>query len=174
LVILDFIFFLQNLFVKNGLLELNKFFRYRVKIRKKYEYEYPNGVRVFSQCRQINGCEGKVEEAVMGTKGYSNCAKWIISKDGNRWRFTGQEPNPYHQEHIDLIESIRNGNPINEAKNIAESTMTAIIGRESAYSGQTIEWDKAINSNTRLGPEKYEFGPLPVPPVPLPGKYKFI
>jgi len=138
------------------------------------EYEYPNGVRVFSQCRQINGCEGKVEEAVMGTKGYSNCAKWIISKDGNRWRFTGQEPNPYHQEHIDLIESIRSGNPINEAKNIAESTMTAIIGRESAYSGQTIEWDKAINSNTRLGPEKYEFGPLPVPPVPLPGKYKFI
>jgi DUF1680 family protein len=34
LVILNFIFFLQNLFVKNGLLELNKFFRYRVKIRK--------------------------------------------------------------------------------------------------------------------------------------------
>ncbi|MGC8828383.1 MAG: Gfo/Idh/MocA family protein [Verrucomicrobiia bacterium] len=138
------------------------------------EYEYPNGVRVFSQCRQINGCEGKVEEAVVGTKGYSNCARWIIGKDGTRWRFTENDVNPYHQEHVDLINSIRNGNPINEAKNIAESTLMGIMGRESAYSGQTIEWDQALNSKTRLGPDKYEFGPLPVPPVALPGRYKFI
>ncbi|MGB9602698.1 MAG: gfo/Idh/MocA family oxidoreductase, partial [Limisphaerales bacterium] len=61
-----------------------------------------------------------------------------------------------------------------EAKNIAESTLMGIMGRESAYSGQTIEWDQALNSKTRLGPDKYEFGPLPVPPVALPGRYKFI
>jgi predicted dehydrogenase len=138
------------------------------------EFEYPNGVRMFSQCRQINGCEGKVEEAVQGTKGHSNCQNWILGKDGTRWRFQGNQPNPYEQEHLDLINSIRAGQPINEAKNIAESTLMGIMGRESAYSGQSLEWEKALNSPTRLGPEKYEFGALPFPPVALPGKYRFV
>jgi predicted dehydrogenase len=137
------------------------------------EYEYPNGVRMFSQCRQINGCEGKVEEAVVGSKGASNCCTWIRPKAGEVWRFRGGDVNAYQQEHQDLISSIRAGQPINEAKNIAESTLTGIMGRESAYSGQSIEWEQALNSNLRLGPEKYEFGPLPVPPVALPGKYRF-
>ena len=37
------------------------------------EFEYPNGITVFSQCRQINGCDNIVGEAVIGTKGTSNC-----------------------------------------------------------------------------------------------------
>jgi len=138
------------------------------------EYEYPNGVRVFGQCRQMNGCEGKVEEFALGSKGVSNCANFIRPKDGPFWRFTReQEVNAYHQEHEDLIASIRAGKPLNEAQAVAESTMMGIMGRESAYSGQTIEWETAIKSNLRLGPEKYEFGNLPFPEVPSPGQYKF-
>jgi predicted dehydrogenase len=137
------------------------------------EYEYPNGVRMFSQARQMNGCEGKVEEAAVGTKGSTNCANWIKPKEGQLWRFRDPEVNPYQQEHQDLIASIRAGQPLNEAKAVAESTLTAIMGRESAYTGQTIEWDVAIKSEMRLGPTKYEFGPLPFPEVPNPGKYKF-
>jgi predicted dehydrogenase len=137
------------------------------------EYEYPNGVRMFSQARQMNGCEGKVEEAAHGTKGASNCANWIKPKDGQLWRFRDAEVNAYQQEHQDLIASIRAGQPLNEAKAVAESTLTAIMGRESAYTGQTVEWDVAIKSEQRLGPTKYEFGPLPFPPVPSPGQYKF-
>ena len=138
------------------------------------EYEYANGVRMFSQCRQMNSCEGKVEEGVTGTKGTSNCNDWIRPTDGQAWRFRDQEVNPYQQEHQDLIASIRAGKPLNEAKAVAESTLMAIMGRESAYSGQTVEWDQALNSNTRLGPEKYEFGPLPFPEVAIPGRYKFV
>ena len=63
------------------------------------EFEYPNGVRMWSQCRQINGCEGKVEEAVFGTKGTSNCRNWIKPSQGDLWRFRGSQPNPYDQEH---------------------------------------------------------------------------
>jgi predicted dehydrogenase len=138
------------------------------------EYEYPNGVRVFGQCRQMNGCEGKVEEFALGSKGVSNCANFIRPKDGPFWRFPReQEVNAYHQEHEDLIASIRAGKPLNEAQAVAESTMMGIMGRESAYSGQTIEWETAIKSNLRLGPEKYEFGNLPFPEVPSPGQYKF-
>jgi len=138
------------------------------------EFEYPGGVRMFSQARQINGCDGKVEEAVVGTLGESNCRDWIRPKSGDRWRFRGPDPNPYRQEHEDLIASIRAGNPINEAQAIAESTMTGILGREAAYSGKAIAWDDAMQSTTRLGPETYELGSYPTPDVAMPGQYRFL
>ena len=140
------------------------------------EYEYPNGARMFSQCRQMSGCADRVQEDFTGTKGSASCQggrHFIFPKAGERWRFTGQDTNAYQQEHQDLIASIRAGQPLNEARSVAESTLTAIMGRESAYSGQTIDWEQALNSTLRLGPEKYEFGSLPFPEVAIPGKYKF-
>jgi len=137
------------------------------------EFEYPGGVRMFSQCRQIDGCDGLVEEAVVGTGGVSNCKDRIYPKQGKPWRFRDEDPNAYHREHEDLIASIRAGNPINEAQAVAESTMTGILGREAVYSGKAIDWDTAMESKTRLGPEKYELGPYPTPKVAMPGIYKF-
>jgi predicted dehydrogenase len=137
------------------------------------EYEYPNGVTMFSQCRQINGCKSIVGEFVAGSRGTSNCADFIQPKDGERWRYRGPAISPYRKEHENLIASIRAGEPINEAQSIAESTMTGIIGREAVYSGQEIQWDKAMQSTKRLGPEKYEFGPYPTPPIARPGTYRF-
>lgn len=137
------------------------------------EFEYPNGVRVFSQARQINGCDNLVEEAIVGTLGESNCKTSIRRRDGRNWRFRDRDPNPYQQEHLDLIASIREGKPINMARAVAEATMTGIIGREAAYSGKAVEWEAAMKSQTRLGPEKYEFGPYPIPPVAMPGQYRF-
>lgn len=137
------------------------------------EYEYPNGVRLSSQCRQMNGCDGRVAEAVVGTKGTSNCQNMIRAKDGSSWRFRGAKPNPYQQEHVDLINGIRTGNPPNEARAIAESTLTAIMGRESAYSGRTVEWNAALNSKIRLGPAQYELGDLAFPKVAIPGEHRF-
>ncbi len=137
------------------------------------EFEYPNGVTMFSQSRQINGCLNKVEEEVIGTTGRSNCKDSIRTSDGKRWRFRDHVSNPYQKEHEDLIASIRAGNPLNEAQAVAESTLTGIMGREAVYSGQEITWDRAMESTTKLGPEKYEFGPFPVPPVALPGVYNF-
>jgi predicted dehydrogenase len=138
------------------------------------EFEYANGVRMFSQCRQINGCDNKVEEFVLGTKGFSNCHNAIVVRGGSGYRFRQQDVNAYEQEHVNLMNSIRAGNPINEARTIAESTLTGIMGRESAYSGRTLEWDQVLNSETRLGPEKYEFGSLPFPDVAIPGQYRFV
>jgi predicted dehydrogenase len=138
------------------------------------EFEYPNGVFMFSQSRQINGCLNKVEEAVVGTGGTSNCKDRIAMNNGDSFRFRDRnQPSPYRQEHEDLIASIREGKPINEAQAVAESTLTGIMGREAVYSGQAIDWDTAIQSATRLGPEKYEFGSYPIPPVPMPGTYRF-
>lgn len=137
------------------------------------EYEYPSGLHMFSQARQINGSDAIIGEAVAGTRGASNCRDFIHPKAGSGWRFKGGETNPYCQEHADLIASIRAGQPINEARNVAESTMTGIIGREAAYSARAVEWDAAMKSTRRLGPEKYEWGAYAVPEPPMPGQYQF-
>ncbi len=137
------------------------------------EFEYPNGVTMFSQCRQINDTRNNVGEFVAGTRGKSNCADLITPNTGELWNFKGKVGAPYQLEHANLIASIRAGEPINEAQNIAESTMTGIIGREACYSGQEITWDDAMKSTTHLGPKEYKFGPFEVAPIARPGKYRF-
>jgi predicted dehydrogenase len=132
------------------------------------EYEYPNGLRMMSMCRQIDGTAARVGESVAGTKGSSNCNGTIRGQ--NPFRYDGPRPNPYVQEHADLIASIRAGKPLNEGRQIAESTLTAIMGRMSAYSGQEVTWEQALNAPLNLVPEKLTMGPLPVPPVAVPGK----
>ncbi len=136
------------------------------------EFEYANGMKMFSQSRQMDKVDSKVGEFIAGTKGTSDCRSYIRVTGGQPWRFRDQEVNPYRQEHLDLIESIRAGKPLNEAQQTAEATLMAIMGRESAYSGLIVEWDQMLNSNKRLGPEKYEFGALPFPEVPIPGQYQ--
>jgi predicted dehydrogenase len=138
------------------------------------EFEYKNGVRMFSQCRQIDGCWNSVSEAVVGSKGTSNPGGSISVKDGEKWSAPGGGKNPYVQEHIDLIAAIRTGNYINETKNVTDSTLTAIMGRESAYSGKQVGWDDVLNATKSIMPEKFEFGPLPTPVVPVPGVYKLV
>jgi predicted dehydrogenase len=139
------------------------------------EYEYPNGLTMFSQARQINGCKDIVGEFAVGTLGKSNCANMIEASNasGNSFKYKGKAINPYEQEHQDLIASIRAGKPINEAQNVAESTLTAIMGREATYSGHDITWDQALQSATKLGPERLEFGDYSIPKSPRPGTYKF-
>ncbi len=133
------------------------------------EFEYPKGVRVLSMCRQIAGCADRIEEKLVGTKGAAFGYGEI--QGANPWKWDGDEPNPYVQEQADLIASIRSGKPLNEGKRIAESTMCAIIGRMSAYTGRAISWDWAMNSSELdLSPPSYDFGDLPVAPVAVPGK----
>jgi predicted dehydrogenase len=143
------------------------------------EFQYPGGISMFSQARQINNCKGMVEEFVQGTAGTSNCRNWIRSAKGEDWEVSLRprrgEPKdlPYDQEHLDLIESIKQGNPLNEAQAVAESTLTGIMGREACYSGQEVTWEQVMESTMELGPQEYEFGPYPTPPVAMPGFYKF-
>jgi predicted dehydrogenase len=140
------------------------------------EYEYPGGVRVLSMCRQIKGASTRVAERVVGTKGLVKTDGRNGSIEGEKpYKYEGKSPSPYVQEHADLIRSIRQGKPLNEGRQVAESTMTAIIGRMSAYTGRALKWDWAMNaSKLDLAPPKYEFGDLPVRPVSVPGKTKLV
>jgi predicted dehydrogenase len=138
------------------------------------EFEYANGARMFSQCRQIQNCSNNVSEGATGTKGVSNCANFIQVHGGETWRYRDGSTNPYEQEHIDLINSIRAGEPLNEAQNVAESTLTAIMARMSAYTGKALTWDEVLQSKLDLSPAQYELGPLPIAPVAVPGETPFI
>ncbi len=135
------------------------------------EFEYPGGVRVLSMCRQIDNCANFVGERVVGTGGVADPSGWIQSV--SEWRYEGVRTNPYMQEHVHLIQSIRRGEPINEAQQVAESTLSAIMGRMSAYTGKEVSWEQAWNSKLNLleRVEKlHEFGPMAVDPVAMPGK----
>jgi predicted dehydrogenase len=140
------------------------------------EYEYPNGARVLSMCRQIDGCSNEVAERVIGTNGSAYTSGGTGKIEGqNAYEYEGRSPSPYVQEHADLIASIRAGEPLNEGRRIAESTLTAIMGRMSAYTGRALKWDWAIKASTLdLTPPSYEFGDLPVRPVAVPGKTELI
>jgi predicted dehydrogenase len=136
------------------------------------EYEYPNGARVLSMCRQTAGALDNVSERVVGTKGYS----FTDGADGyikGAKAYTNAEPsaNPYVREHADLIASIKSGTPLNEGKQVAESTLTAIMGRISAYTGQSVSWDWVMKaSKLDLTPPHFEWKSLPPLDVAVPGK----
>jgi predicted dehydrogenase len=139
------------------------------------DYLYPNNVHVMSMCRQIGGCENNISEAVHGTRGTwtsSNPTYTITAVDGQRaWNFARAGDNePYQQEHVALIESIRNSRPISNLKSVAESTLTAIMGRMACYTGRVVTWNEALNSTVSLVPANLAFNmTLPVPAVAVPG-----
>ncbi len=138
------------------------------------EYEYPGGVTVSSMCRQIGGCDGRVEEVIEGTDGVCQTTSGRTRIRGrNEWAFKGENGNPYVHEHTDLQKAIATGTRLNEAKQIAESTLTAIMGRMTAYTGKSLSWEQALNSTQDLLPATLAFGPLATPEVAVPGQTAF-
>lgn len=140
------------------------------------EYEYEGGMRMLSQSRQINGCDHNFPgisgqaEALVGTKGLCQANTFTINGETV---VTQAGTNPYVQEHTDLIFSIRASKPINELKNVAESTLTAIMGRMSAYTGKLVTWQQALNSKQELMPAKLTRDTkLTAYAVPVPGTTK--
>jgi predicted dehydrogenase len=145
------------------------------------EFEYPDGSRLSSQCRHIEGCWDSVSEHVQGTKGLCDVSGYRIEGD-NKWHFTGDAgKDPYQQEHDDLFAAIRNDTPYAETLEYgAHSTMTAIMGRMATYCGKEVTWDDAINSKFDTFPKVLGWdAKTPTAPdangrypIPVPGKTK--
>lgn len=133
------------------------------------EFEYGDGRRITSYCRQQDGTASRVGEAFQGSKGRSNAFDTI--EGAMAWKHpTLEGMNPYVEEHRDLVASIRAGTPLNEGRQLIESNLTAILGREAAYTGQSVTWDELLASNLSIMPPAIAFGPMPVPAVPTPGE----
>ena len=122
----------------------------------------------------LAGTDPRVSEYVSGTKGKADPGGWIHGEQSYKHQGKPGILGPYQQEHKDLIDSIRKCEPLNEAQRIGESTMTAIMGRLSAYTGKEITWDQMMESKLNLFPEKLEMGKIATPPVAVPGKEQWV
>jgi len=144
------------------------------------DFVFEDGRHLHSMCRQINGCNGGVYERLQGQNGSTNAKDIINGLNGETlWEYPYELDeegkrigplSPYVQEHVDLVNAIRTDTPINEGENVAESTMVAIMGRISAYTGKETTWDEMMNTDLKLGPKVYAMGDVDVDKaVPVPG-----
>ena len=149
------------------------------------EFEYADGSILNSQCRHIPGTMSKVDELLVGTKGKIFCGAAHIKDHTGKLIYqydTKLENNPYQTEHDELFAAIAKGEyKFADAENGASSTMTSILGRMATYTGQVIEWDKAINSGIDIHPKTYDWNAEPpvLPnadgyyPIAIPGVTKY-
>lgn len=140
-------------------------------------YEFASGARCFSFCRQQPGTDEDTSHLVFGEQGTADLSKRTMS--GQKiWRYSqargGAKDLPYQQEHEALFASIRAGQALNNGEYAAKSTLMAIMGRMATYTGRTVTWEQAWNSKEDLTPAVYQFGPMPVPPVAVPGVTKLL
>ena len=141
------------------------------------DFVYPNGVHMSSYCRQFpKGSAENVSELIIGSKGRSNGYDLSgAAQDPRTARRGDPRQGPYVREHTAMLASIRGDGPyVNHGMTVAETTMTCIMGREAAYSGQKITWDMMMNSQLDLQPKQFDYDiKLDVAPLPVPGVYKF-
>jgi myo-inositol 2-dehydrogenase/D-chiro-inositol 1-dehydrogenase len=143
------------------------------------EYIYDNGMHTHCAARQISGCSNLTKQFIVGTEGFADARGTLYNLKGEEiWKYPRPEEDdpdqtwavkdPFVQEHINLITGIRTGNTINDAEAQVNSTLIAIMGRMSAYTGKDVTWEEVINSDLSLGPKTYEFGPVPGIPETIP------
>jgi predicted dehydrogenase len=135
------------------------------------EYEYKNGLRMYSFCRQVPGGYSDVSESVFGSKGraFLRDGEWTINREPSG----SDSISPYVQEHIDLLNSIRAGKPLNELKQVTDATFTAILGRNAAYANNWLKWDDLLASSEDTMPKNLTMdSSLPVSDAPVPGTWR--
>jgi predicted dehydrogenase len=141
-------------------------------------YEFANGVRGFVVHRQIPGCYSETRDYIMCSKGnglIGGRGPAVQMSGETEWKRGAAEKDMYQVEHDELFASIRDGKPINDGARMATSTMMALMGRMAAYTGQEISWEQAMNSQEKLVPDEVTWNtPLPITPMPVPGKTRFI
>ena len=135
------------------------------------EYQYPNGAQVAYMGAQIDSYSSRNHQRVVGTKGSA-----ILDfrhgeiKGASPHLAENEGPSPSVRQYQDMIDSIRNGKALNEGKQIADSTITAIMGRMSAYTGQEVSFDWTLKeSKLDMSPKKMAFGPMPRRDAAVPG-----
>jgi predicted dehydrogenase len=135
---------------------------------------YSENRTVNSMCRVIPA-DAHHAELVYGSEGTSKAGEWI--KGADRYRYRGKSESPYILEHRNLLNSIHAGKPLNEAAQLAEASLTAIMMREAGYTGRVVTRDFLLNESERvLGPagppDTLAFSKRALDPVAVPGAYK--
>ncbi|MBN1854439.1 MAG: Gfo/Idh/MocA family oxidoreductase [Pirellulales bacterium] len=120
------------------------------------EFTYPDGVKMYSYCRQTPGCWTSFSQHAHGTKGSARLdgeGTAELSIDGEPSKRWDRGKDGHQVEMDDLFAAYIGGRPTNEVDATADGTMTAILGRMATYSGKEVSWDDAFHSNLDLAPE---------------------
>ncbi|MBF0199127.1 MAG: Gfo/Idh/MocA family oxidoreductase [Planctomycetes bacterium] len=118
------------------------------------EFTYDDGVQLFAQDRQIDGCKTDMSEWIHGLEGMCEIRQYrgATMTGKNQWRKRDRGHNAYQIEHNVFIDAIRNNKYYNEGEMAGYSTMMSVMARMACYSGVEVKWDEALASNHRLGP----------------------
>ncbi|MDA8746211.1 Gfo/Idh/MocA family oxidoreductase [Rubripirellula amarantea] len=146
------------------------------------DYKYPGNRLVSFKNRQVPGAQSDNSNTIYGSNGHAviygiNRGAFLYDKSGKEiWSMEGDLSAAYKQEHKDLVDAVRSGKPIVELGETTDSSMTAVLGRMSAYTGQDVTWDFVTKeSKLDLWPENFDIqGELPEPKYAVPGKTKLI
>lgn len=139
-------------------------------------FELPDGRRGFHQSRKEPGCDSRYDCEIIGSEGKAFAMKAATLKDGKpSWKYKGKGGNMYQVEHDELFKSIRTGEFINDGEWMANSTLAGIMARMACYTGKTVTYKQAFESEQTGLPEKISFEtPIELGPVPVPGRTKLI
>lgn len=139
-------------------------------------YEWADGTQGHLVTRQQDGCHSENLDRIVGSEGIANIDGWanqFVIKGARPWKYDGPGNNMYQTEHDDLFASIRSGAAMNQGVDMAHSTLAAILGRMSAYTGQRITWEQALQSQEDLTPKAWAFGKGIEVELATPGRTKF-
>ena len=143
------------------------------------DFDMGNGLRLASYCQQDPRSSREIGERIVGTKGilythvsYGAC-KITDHKGKVLYAPNDRYCNELIEEHKFFLSNLRAGKQVNTLKQLVNSTLLAIAGRMSAYSGKKFKFEWMMRkSQESLVPEKMGFYKNPVAGVPVPGKYR--
>ena len=150
--------------VRNGIDHGETFDHHQVEFV--YGNKWDPGVRMHSSCRHIENCWNNVSEQVHGTKGFCLIGGGkIYNNDGEQiWKSdAGGNSEVIHK--AEFLDAIRNNKEFNEGDYGASSTMTAVLGRMSTYSGKLLKYQDALASKVDVFPYGQDLSMDSKPPV---------
>jgi predicted dehydrogenase len=139
-------------------------------------FEYEGGVRLFTSTRQQVNCADELATFAYGSRGvFSITARGVRIEGEESWRPARAEPEDIHQAEQDaLFAALRAGEAPDDAERLAKSTLTGILARQCAYTGQSLTFEQALASRERLVPSEYSLAGVPPPArVAVPGVTRF-
>ncbi|MCC6857056.1 MAG: Gfo/Idh/MocA family oxidoreductase [Bryobacterales bacterium] len=127
-------------------------------------YEFPEYIRVYAFCRTIPECYNESSSIVFGSKGSAVITRTRIGGE-TRWSYEGPRLDPYDLEHVELFNSIRKGAPVNNGDYMVRSTLIAIMGQISCYTGKEVTWEEINKSDFYFPPRPEDVRADMEPPV---------
>ena len=136
-------------------------------------FEWADGTRGFSYCRQQNDCFRDVNEYVLGTEGRANVFQHTIT-GARPWQHEGRIRDMYQAEHDEMFAALHAGRRLDDGDTMCKSTLMALLGRMAAYTGQRITWEQALASTEQLMPDSLAWTDAPpAASVAVPGVTRF-